>query len=287
MSGRHASMSTSLRPMLALAAFVLLSLSALAQTLAQTSGPTVAPAGTATAEPDRRESIEADVSTRNISVETDFTGSQVVVFGTIENSRQISADQGLYDIAVVIEGPREALQTRRKSNVAGIWINTSMIRFDDVPSYYALVTTRPVTEIAPKPVLYQHGIGFENLRFQTSAQLGVKELEDFREAIFRIKRRQSLYLDQPRGVAFIGRSLFRASVDLPANVSVGQFTAWIYLFRGGDLLSTFKTKLGLERGGFEREVHNLAFRQPFVYGLAAVGFALVAGLLASMAFRRN
>lgn len=234
-----------------------------------------------------KETIEADVSTRTVAVDTAFTGTRIVVFGTVENSRQIRADEGLYDIAIVLEGPREPLVTRQKSNIGGIWINASSYTFKDVPSFYAIVTTRPVAEIAPKPVLWQNGIGFENMRFTAIEKLGSKELDEYRDAIVRLKGDQKLYVSGERGVAFIGKSLFRATVDLPANVSIGEFNAWIYLFRKGELLSTYKTRLGLQREGVEQQLHSFAIEQPLLYGIAAVSLAILAGLAASFAFRRK
>ena len=243
---------------------------------AQTTGPALP-----------KETIEADVSTRTVAVDTAFTGTRIVVFGTVENSRQLRADEGLYDVAVVLEGPREPLVARRKSNIAGIWINATSYTFKDVPSFYAIVTTRPVAEIAPKPVLWQNGIGFENMRFTAIEKLGSKELDEYRDAIVRLKDEQKLYVGGERGVAFIGKSLFRATVDLPANVSIGEFNAWIYLFRKGELLSTYKTRLGLQREGLEQQLHSFAVEQPLWYGIAAVSLAILAGLAASLAFRRK
>lgn len=234
-----------------------------------------------------KETIEADVSTRTVAVDTAFTGTRIVVFGTVENSRQQRPDEGLYDVAIVLEGPREPLVVRRKSNVGGLWINTTNQQFKDVPSFYAIVTTRPVVEIAPKPVLWQNGIGFEFLRFDAEQKLGTKELGEFRESIVRLKSDQKLYVDSERGVAFIGKSLFRATVDLPANVSIGEFSAWIYLFRKGELLSTYKTRLGLQREGIEQELHTFAITQPLWYGIASVTLAILSGLAASFVFRRN
>ncbi len=266
-------------------AIFLASLAAIPVTLAQTAPAVEAPVAAAPAE--RRETIEADVSTRTIAIGTNFTGIRVVIFGTVENSRQTKPDEGVYDVAVVIAGPKQSIIARQKSNVGGLWINTSSVRFKDVPSYYKVITTRPVDRIAPKPVLYQQGIGFENMRFATIDKIGVKELEDFRDSIVRIKKQQNLFQEEERGVEFIGRSLFRATVDLPANVSIGDFTAFIYLFRDGELLSSFKTQLGLERAGIERSIHELAFAMPFLYGCLSVAMALIAGLVATVIFRKD
>jgi uncharacterized protein (TIGR02186 family) len=251
------------------------------------AAPAVSAHAQTTADNLPKETIEADVSTRNVAVDTGFTGTRIVVFGTVENSRQQRADEGLYDVAIVLEGPREPLISRRKSNVGGIWINTVNHTFNDVPSFYAIVTTRPVAEIAPKPVLWQNGIGFEFLRFAAEAKVGSKELAEFRDAIVRLKDEQKLYVESERGVAFIGKSLFRATVDLPANVSIGEFSAWIYLFRKGELLSTYKTRLGLQREGLEQQLHSFAIDRPLWYGIASVTIAVLAGLAASFAFRKN
>ncbi len=235
-----------------------------------------------------RETIEADVSTNEVPVGGNFSGTRVVIFGTIENSRQTTADEGLYDIAVVIAGPREELTARHKANVAGLWVNTSAFTFRNVPSYYTVLATKPIKDIAPKPVLWQLGIGFDNLRIVPDVSAPAKEAGDFRDAILRVKEQQGLYREKTKGVDFIGRSLFRGSVDLPANAPVGEFNAWIYLFRNGELIGTpYKTRLDLKRQGFESAVYNFATGYPFWYGVVSVAMALFFGFVATMLFRRN
>lgn len=234
-----------------------------------------------------KEHVEADISTRNVAVGANFSGSQVVIFGTVENSKQPTAEAGYYDIAVVIEGPGEALIARRKSNVFGVWLNTRSMNFLKVPSYYAVLSTRPLGDMAPRPVLFQHGIGFGNMRLVPVEPGKAKDVDDFRDAVIRLKMDQQLYQEEPTGVAFIGRSLFRATLTLPANVSVGEFSAWVYLFREGELLSTFKARLNLERDSLEQTVFTFAHGYPFLYGIAAVAIAVLAGIAASAVFRRS
>ena len=77
-------------------------------------GPLAAIAATTSATPaapalSDKERVEADISTRHVAVGANYSGSQVVIFGTVENSKQPTAEAGYYDIAVVIEGPGEAL----------------------------------------------------------------------------------------------------------------------------------------------------------------------------------
>ena len=262
-------------------ALVLLVLGPLAAMAATTSATPAAPALS------DKERVEADISTRHVAVGANYSGSQVVIFGTVENSKQPTAEAGYYDIAVVIEGPGEALIARRKSNIFGVWLNTRFMNFEKVPSYYAVLSTRPVAEMAPRPVLFQHGIGFENMKLVPVEPGKAKDVDDFRSAVIRLKMAQQLFQEEPKGVAFTGRSLFRATLTLPATVSVGEFTAWIYLFREGELLSTFKARLNLERDSLEQTVFTVAQTYPLLYGISAVAIAVLAGIAASAVFRKN
>ena len=70
-------------------------------------------------------------------------------------------------------------------------------------------------------------------------------------------------------MTFTGRSLFRSTIALPANVPVGPLVARMYLFRNGEVLSAHIARVTLERAGVERVLHNFAFRYPFSYGIIA------------------
>lgn len=238
-----------------------------------------------------RETVQADVSTRRVAVTASFSGTEVVVFGAVDNSKQTSAEAGLYDVVIVLVGTPSRLVARRKANVAGMWMNVQSLVFDSVPSYYAIVSTRPLDEIASPDVLKAYDIGFDHVRMTLSSGSfsgpPTKQIKEFRDAVVRIKQKERLYQQEEYGVAFIGRSLFRASVDLPANVTVGPFDTRVFLFRDGELLSQYTARLNLEREGVEEILHGFALRLPFLYGLATVALAVSAGLLATAVFRRG
>lgn len=241
-------------------------------------------------QPGAKESVQADVSARNVAVTSSFNGTEIVIFGAVDGSQQPSAESGYYDVVIVVEGVPGRLVARRKNNIAGLWLNTSAALFDLVPSYYAIASTRPVEEIIPEEYRSVHGIGFRHLRFRPAVgqqyALSTEDLNDFRDAVVRLKQKQGLYVRDNFGVAFIGRSLFRASIVLPANVTVGPFETRVMLFRDEKLLSQYSVRLTLEREGTERYLHAFAFSYPTFYGLATVLIAVAAGLLASALFRK-
>ena len=238
------------------------------------------------------EKVEADVSTRSVEVTTDFTGHEILVFGAIDNNQQPGEEAGYYDVVVVVEGTPLPVVVRRKSDIAGVWVNTSSVIFASVPSYYATASTRPVEEIAGPLVLERSAIGFAHIKMTPAPghrwSYTDYELAAFKAAVIRLKQNEGLYVVQAKdGVTFTGRSLFRATVSLPANVPVGPLVARTYLFRDGEVLSAHIARVTLERTGIERLLHNFAFRYPLSYGVFAVFLAALSGLLASAFFRRE
>jgi uncharacterized protein (TIGR02186 family) len=239
-----------------------------------------------------KESVEADVSTRSVSITSGFTGTEILIFGTVENSRQPSAEAGTYDVVVVVEGTPVPQTVRRKSNLFGFWINTRAMRFASFPSYYAIATTRPIEEIAEHATLDKLEIGFAHVHLVPSGsgtRYGPddpKEVATYRDAVIRLKQRERLYLTADYGVTFIGRSLFRSTISLPPNVPVGPLTTRVYLFRDGQMLSQYKSQVTLERTGLERFLYDSAYKRPLMYGLATVLAAAAAGLTAAFAVKR-
>ena len=149
--------------------------------------PPPAPAAAA-AEPEApfivgRETVQADVSTRSVAVNSGFSGTEIIVFGAVNNSRQLSPESGYYDIVIVVEGTPTRLVARKKSRMLGVWLNTTSITFESVPSYYTIVSTRPLDEIADPLVLRENDIGLEYVRMTPirgwESGVSTADLEDF------------------------------------------------------------------------------------------------------------
>lgn len=238
------------------------------------------------------ESLEADVSTRSVSITSTYSGTEILIFGTVDNSRQSSAEAGTYEIVAIVEGQPIPLAVRHKARVGGLWINTRSIRFSSVPSFYGIATTRPLDEIADPDVLATYQIGFDYVRMvpwgsARWAPTTKEEEEEYRTAVIRLKKRDSLFVQSEHGVIFRGQSLFRATIALPPNVPVGPLTTRLFLFKDGKMLSQYKGEVILERTGLERFLYHTADTSAFLYGLATVLVAGAFGVLASFLFRRT
>jgi uncharacterized protein (TIGR02186 family) len=238
------------------------------------------------ADAQRPEQVQSDISTRDISIQSNFTGIEIVLFGSIDFSRAPSLDEGPYDVIMTIRGPNRPIVVRKKERIAGLWMNGSSTTFPSVPGFYAVLASRPFRAVAPDKTLRKLGIGFSNLDFDKSAG-GEPADEGFRANLILLQQEHGLFQESDDAVKFLGRSLFRGSIQLPANVPIGRYTTQVFLFRDGKLLSQSQSSLQVQKVGVERVVYTLAFHYPFAYGLLAVLLAVAAGLLAYLVFRRR
>jgi uncharacterized protein (TIGR02186 family) len=233
--------------------------------------PLLAPAATA-AEP-----LIADISTHFIAITTGFTGANMVLFGATEGSG---------DIIVVVRGPEHDVVVRRKSRVAGLWVNTRDAVFSFVPSYYAVYSSHPLEEIAPPPVQALHQIGLANLRFDIAGKpRAADEVAAFRAALIREHERDGLFRESAGRVYFLGDRLFRADIALPANLPTGEYRVEIYLVREGAVVAAQTSPLFVSQAGLDADVDDFADRHALLYGIVAVAGAAMAGWLASLPFR--
>jgi uncharacterized protein (TIGR02186 family) len=235
----------------------------------------------------RAETLVTALSHERVEITSNFTGTQVVVFGTIERDAQTVPRAGQYDVVVTVAGPIATLVTRRKERTLGIWINADGEKIHKVPSFLALLASRPLAEILATPARARLGLGLDMLPVNAKPTAAPPRRTDFEKAFLRLMQEQGRYSESWDGVEFLGGDLFRARVFLPADVPVGDYTTTIQLFRAGALLATTEAPLHIGKIGFEQHVTELARERGVVYGLATVAMALVTGWLAGVIFRRD
>ncbi|MEM7223488.1 MAG: TIGR02186 family protein [Pseudomonadota bacterium] len=220
----------------------------------------------------------ADTSKHLVAITTGFTGDEVLVFGTIDEPG---------DVVVVVRGPSIPIVMHRKSNIAGIWINTASMTFEQAPSFYAVASSKPLDEIARPNVLARHELGVENLKLEIPrARASPNVAQDWRAGLIRNQQRRGLYPTMVNEIGFLGERLFRTRIEFPDNVPTGTYQAEVYLIVDGHVVSAQKTPLIVSKVGAEAEVYDFAYQNSALYGVIAILIALVAGWLAHIAFRK-
>ncbi|WP_417519986.1 TIGR02186 family protein [Minwuia sp.] len=218
----------------------------------------------------------SDISERRIGIDSGFKGKELLLFGSI-------SEPG--DVVIVVKGPSEALTVRRKSRVAGVWVNTDAVTFNDIPGFYAVFANRPLKEIANERVLKRHEIGIANLKVESSSTAHANE--GFDAAIRRLRSENGLYQEHLNGVSIRNGQLYRTNIDFPANVPVGQYVTQVYLFQDGRVVAAETSPILIDKTGIERAIFTFAHQWPLFYGIFAVLIAGFTGWGAAQIFRKS
>ncbi len=234
------------------------------------------------------ENLTIAVSTPEVQISSNFTGTSVTIFGVIGTEQAALAPGGPYDIAVLVLGPPEDVVTRRKDNVLGIWINDAAETFVGAPAFYALDTSVERDALAKPPTLERLGLGFDNISFTYEDRTAVNDpaAADFRAAYIRLKQKAGLFSEQA-AVEFIGDTIFRTMVHLPANTPVGRYTVVVYLFSNQALIARAEDGITVSKAGVEQAIPAFAHSQALIYGLMCAALAMFVGWLGGVIFRRD
>ena len=242
------------------------------------------------AAPAAAEKLVTTLSTSRVLITSNFTGTDVVLFGSVERDAQTVARRGSYDIVVTVTGPRETVVTFRKERVAGIWVNAESRTFLSVPSYLDVLSSRVINEIADVNTLRrtQTGLARTLLPQEISGDIADSTREDpYRQAFLRLKVDRGLYRELQNGVTFLTPALYRAAITIPDNAPTGSYDVDVKLFADGALLTRQQTALEVVKVGFEQFVATAAREHGLLYGLATAMMAVVTGWFASVVFRKD
>lgn len=233
--------------------------------------------------------LPAAVAEDQISISSDYRGSYITVFG-------VNPDRfGRGDIVVVLRGPNESAIVMRKRRVMGLLMNGDPVEFAQAPSFFAVLSSRPLREIASAESIWRYQLDPAASAQLASAIPDGADPSAYRRALVRLRYAQGLYQSydgrirpgERGGLTMYQRGLFRAVVRLPANAPIAQYNADTYLFRDGRLISSQRIPITISRVGIERRIHDLATNFPWIYGVLTVLLALAAGWAAALLFRRT
>ena len=223
----------------------------------------------------------ADLSHHLIAITTAFTGSNVLLFGAL--------DEAGGDVVVVVRGPETESTVRRKSRIGPVWLNTDQITFANAPAFYAVASSGPLEEVMDEDERVRFRIGTEKLALQPvdAADRSAVELAAFREALVRNKARDDLYSIEVAPVRFLGDRLFRTTLSFPANVPPGNYQVEVLQLLDGTVVGAQTSVLVISKVGLEAEIFDAARNTPALYGLVSVLLAIGAGWTAGVVFKKT
>ncbi len=226
--------------------------------------------GAASATP--TEPLAADVSDHLVGVTAGFTGRDLLLYG---------ATGGEGDVVVVVSGPRRPVGVRRKERWMGIWVNGPPTVVPDVPTYYAVVSNRPLDEIVSAEERRRQGIGIDALA-HTAAQSADPGAV---AALIGVKQDEGLY-SETVGLSFLGGSLFRGTLHFPVNVPLGAFRSKVYLVDQGAVVRAQEMSVEIRRAGLSHLLFSFADDHRVLYGILTVLGSALVGWLTNLVFKK-
>jgi uncharacterized protein (TIGR02186 family) len=221
--------------------------------------------------------IITDLSERKIDINANFTGKDILLYGT-----RVEAGQ----VVVVIRGPGGDFMVRKKERVAGMWINTGSAKFYNVPQFYRIASSRELTKLEAEKLLQELEIGFQKDKFKHKSKLEEADIDAYKKALVEKLEKDELVDFEVLNLPFLEGTLFRIRIGFPEKVVPGTYTAEIYSFNEGQLQGMQSIPIKIEKVGIEAAVYSLAHETPILYGIFAIFIAATMGYVAGSVFKK-
>ena len=226
------------------------------------------------------------VSQSLIEVRQGFTGARLLLYGAVIDPAGAGRSSD-YDIVVVLKGPTQAVRIREKDRIAGIWMNAADSDFRSAPSFFAVASSRPISDIVDERTAAIYELGTDFIQLSPSGQIEPEEQARFAQGLVDLRRRQGLYQENPGGVRISEKVLYQARINLPSNVSTGRYTAETFAIARGRVLASATARIEVVKAGLEGQVVSAAQRWSLLYGLGAIALSLGMGWIAGRLFARS
>lgn len=235
------------------------------------------------AQPASAEEIVLGLSSDQVSINTNFDGSEILIFGAVKREEP-APDEPRLQVIVTVAGPSEPVTVRRKEKRFGIWVNVDAIEVDHAPSFYAVSTSTLLGLSLSETEDQRHSVSIPRAIRSVGAPMNITDSESFSQALIRIKSASNQYQLNEGTVSVDEQTLFRTAIELPAALTEGDYKTRIFLTRGGDVVAKYETSIFVRKVGMERWLFRMSRENAFFYGLMSLAIAIAAGWGASAVF---
>lgn len=230
-----------------------------------------------------KEEVVLGLSQDRVAITATFDGSEILIFGAVKREAPIPTDEPL-EVIVAVSGPAPSVMVRRKEKKLGIWVNVDSVLVDSAPAFYAVATSAPFAQVLSDTEDLRYRVSIRRAIRSVGAAMHIRGAQAFADAVMRIRERNGLYSLRENTVAVDQQTLFRTAIEMPADLTEGDYQTRIFLTRGGEVVSSYETTIDVRKVGLERFLFSLSRKQPFLYGLMSLAIAIAAGWGASAAF---
>ena len=227
--------------------------------------------------------IIIDENEKDIRIKPNISGTEVVLYGAMPSGKK--------DIIIEVVGPARNISLEEKRRIYGFWLGLGRADYFQVPSYYNIMSSKKLSEIADQSVFDKLRLGVINLPLgnakisnsKTSQNIFNKNLKKYMldKGQFKIGENEISVKSGPGKVG-----IFSTEFLLPSNSYQGKYFVRYFIFQNGEFISYAENKIDLKQAGFSRAIWLTATNFPLLYGILAVILSGSIGWLISTIFRR-
>ena len=224
-----------------------------------------------------------DTSERDIEIEPGISGTKVVLFGVTPTGKR--------DIIIEVVGPPENQTMQEKRRFFGFWLGRGKSYYKNVPSYYNLLSSKPLQEITNEEGLNKLGLGIKHLPLG-KANINYSNIKqnEFDRRLRDEMYKNGQFLEKEGNI--ILRSgpgkvgLFKTEFSLPPNSLQGKYSVRYFLFQNNEAISYAESTIDLKQAGFARLIWLFANKFALLYGIIAIILSGLLGWVVSLIFSR-
>jgi uncharacterized protein (TIGR02186 family) len=224
-----------------------------------------------------------DTNERDVQINPGISGTRVVLFGATPTGKR--------DIMIEIVGPPKNQTMEEKRRFFGIWLGRGKSYYNNVPSYYNILSSGPFKDIADQENLNKLGLGIKNLPLGRAKikHSTIKQIE-FDDRLRSEMHDKGQFLEKEgdiilrSGPGKVG--LFRTEFLLPPNSLQGKYFVRYFLFQNGEAISYAESSIELKQAGFARLIWLFANKFALLYGIIAIILSGLLGWIVSILFTR-
>jgi uncharacterized protein (TIGR02186 family) len=221
----------------------------------------------------------------HITIDFFYHGSTVSVRG--------ESDPGV-DLVIKMTAPEEHQTLKQKGKVGGmLWMNVGTLKFERVPNFYAVHSTKKPEDILSREEMEKYTIGYPALEKHVEVTPVANEEEKAKwfDEFVKFKEDSRVYavssgkIETKTNAA--GRQEYYILTDWPYQAAPGDYLVTVYAVKNGKVVEQAESKVNVEQVGTVKTLATMAKNNAAFYGILSIGVALGAGFGVSLVFRKG
>ena len=204
-------------------------------------------------------------------------GKKLSYFGVLDT---------LGDLVIIVTGPRKKIKVFKKERKIWFWINSKSRIFSDVPTYYFVASSKPLSQIRNDSFLRINQIGLKNLRFEGAEETEESERLEWRTGIIETMKKKGNYNSSIKKIEIIDDRLFKTEISFSSEISEGTYVVDALLLKNEKVIGSKRSFINVSKSGLGEKIYIFATKNSLIYGVFAVLTAMLFGFIVNEIMRK-